>query len=148
MGKKKSGETRLNRRETFRLLGAAGATALVGRTITGGPAGAQANTSCIVTPELTEGPYFVDEKLNRSDIRSDPSDNSVRPGVPLALAIRVLGVSGSSCAPLKGAQVDLWHCDAQGVYSDANDPGFGSTKGKKFLRGYQVTDETGLARFT
>jgi protocatechuate 3,4-dioxygenase beta subunit len=103
--------------------------------------------SCVLTTELTEGPYFVDEKLNRSDIRSDPSDNSVKAGVPLTLAIRVLGVGGTSCAPVKGAQVDIWHCDALGVYSDASDPGFGSTKGKKFLRGYQVTDENGLVKF-
>ena len=84
---------------------------------------------------MTEGPYFVDEKLDRSDIRSDPSDNSVKAGVPLALTVRVMKVGGSSCTPLAGATVDVWHCDALGVYSDASDPTFGSTKGKKFLRG-------------
>ena len=104
--------------------------------------------SCVLTAALTEGPYFVDEKLNRSDVRSDPSDNSVKQGMPLALAVRVLGVSGSSCAPVKGAQVDIWQCDALGVYSDAQDPGFGSTKGKKFLRGYQVADDAGTVKFT
>jgi protocatechuate 3,4-dioxygenase beta subunit len=116
-------------------------------TIAPAAAGQAAVPSCVLTTELTEGPYFVDEKLNRSDIRGDPSDNSVKAGVPLTLAIRVLGVSGTSCAPVKGAQVDIWHCDALGVYSDATDPGFGSTKGKKFLRGYQVTDENGLVKF-
>ena len=104
--------------------------------------------SCIVRPALTEGPYFVDEKLNRSDIRSDPSDNSVKAGVPLALTVRVVKVSGTSCTPLAGATVDVWHCDALGVYSDASDPTFGSTKGKKFLRGYQTTDDNGVAKFT
>jgi protocatechuate 3,4-dioxygenase beta subunit len=100
----------------------------------------------VLRPALTEGPYFVDEKLNRSDIRVDPSDNSTRPGVPLTMTLRILGVSGSGCAPIAGAQVDVWHCDAQGVYSDVADPG-GNTRGKKFLRGYQVSDAQGVVNF-
>jgi protocatechuate 3,4-dioxygenase beta subunit len=102
--------------------------------------------SCVVRPEQTEGPYFVDEKLNRSDIRSDPSDGSVKEGVPLQLAFLVSQV-GSNCTPLAGAQVDVWHCDALGVYSDATDPSW-NTVGKKFLRGYQLTDANGSAQFT
>jgi len=104
--------------------------------------------SCVVRPALTEGPYFVDEKLNRSDIRSDPSTNTTKPGVPLALAFLVSRVTGSACVALASATVDVWHCDAQGVYSDATDPTFGSTKGTKFLRGYQTTDANGMAKFT
>jgi protocatechuate 3,4-dioxygenase beta subunit len=101
---------------------------------------------CVVRPQLTEGPYFVDEKINRSDIRSDPSDGSVREGLPLQLTFRVSQVT-NSCTPFAGATVDIWHCDALGVYSDASDPGF-NTIGKKFLRGYQVTDANGIAQFT
>jgi len=104
--------------------------------------------SCIVRPALTEGPYFVDEKLLRSDIRSDPSTNAVKPGVPLSLTFLVSRVSGSACAALASATVDVWHCDALGVYSDATDPTFGSTRGTKFLRGYQTTDSNGAAKFT
>ena len=104
--------------------------------------------SCIVRPQQTEGPYFVDQKLNRSDIRSDPSDGSVKEGVPLSLSFRVSKLEGSSCSPLAGATVDVWHCDALGVYSDVNDmSGMFNTSGKKFLRGYQVTDATGTAQF-
>lgn len=103
--------------------------------------------SCVVKPEQTEGPYFVDEKLNRSDIRADPSDNAVKPGVPLQLAFRVSQIAGDACTPLSGAQVDVWHCDALGVYSDVQDRSFGNTQGKKFLRGYQVTDAQGIAKF-
>src|SRR5439155_23910027 len=44
--------------------------------------GSAAVPSCVVRPALTEGPYFVDEMLQRSDIRSDPGDGSVQPGVP------------------------------------------------------------------
>jgi len=102
---------------------------------------------CVIRPELTEGPYFVDEMLHRSDIRSDPSDGSVRDGVPLELMFLVSKVSSDGCTPLAGAAVDVWHCDAQGVYSDVADPG-SNTVGKKFLRGYQVTDANGEARFT
>jgi protocatechuate 3,4-dioxygenase beta subunit len=104
--------------------------------------------SCVVRPALTEGPYFVDEKLNRSDIRSDPSTNAVKPGVTLGLTFLVSKVSGTSCAALASATVDVWHCDALGVYSDATDPTFGSTKGTKFLRGYQTTDASGTTKFT
>jgi len=103
--------------------------------------------ACVVRPEQTEGPYFVDEKLNRSDIRSDPSDGSVKDGVPLNLVFRVAKLTGAACAALAGATVDVWHCDALGVYSDATDPSF-NTKGKKFLRGYQTTDANGNAAFT
>lgn len=105
-----------------------------------------ATPSCIVKPQQTEGPYFVDEKLNRSDIRSDSSDGSVKQGVPLRLVFLVSRVGSRSCTPLTGATVDIWHCDALGVYSDVTDPGF-STIGKKFLRGYQVTDTNGAVEF-
>src|SRR5664279_717549 len=101
--------------------------------------------NCVGSPQETEGPYFVDEMLNRSDIRSDPTDGTIKPGVPLQLAIRVFQVNGSACTPLSGAHVDIWHCDATGLYSDeaAN-----NTVGKKFLRGYQVTDANGAVQFT
>jgi protocatechuate 3,4-dioxygenase beta subunit len=89
----------------------------------------------------------VDESLNRSDIRSDPSDGSVKPGAQLDLALKVSRLSGDGCAPLAGALVDVWHCDHLGVYSDVEDPDF-NTVGKKFLRGYQVTGPDGVARFT
>jgi protocatechuate 3,4-dioxygenase beta subunit len=109
----------------------------------------QALPACIITPQQTEGPYFVDERLDRSDIRSDPMDGSVREGVPLKLTLQVTQVNGSACTPLAGTYVDLWQCDAQGVYSDVDDRSTGSRAGSsKFLRGYQVTDENGLVQFT
>jgi protocatechuate 3,4-dioxygenase beta subunit len=107
---------------------------------------AAALPSCVVRPEQTEGPYFVDEKLNRADIRVDPTDGSVRPGVPLRLQFNVSQISGGNCDALSGAMLDVWHCDASGVYSDARDSQF-DTRGKKFLRGYQITDAKGIARF-
>jgi protocatechuate 3,4-dioxygenase beta subunit len=114
---------------------ASGASAAVGSASAGIP-------SCVVRPALTEGPYFVDEMLQRSDITSDPSDGSVRPGIPLGLTFVVSSVQGTACTPLVGALVDVWHCDAAGVYSDV-----AGSQGTKFLRGYQLTDANGAARF-
>jgi protocatechuate 3,4-dioxygenase beta subunit len=104
---------------------------------------------CIVVPALTEGPYFVDEQLNRSDIRSDPGGAPARQGVELTLTLNVLSVAGGSCAPMNGAAVDVWHCDALGAYSDVVDTGQGfNTKGQKWLRGLQVTNASGQVKFT
>ncbi|MBI3621409.1 MAG: intradiol ring-cleavage dioxygenase [Nitrospirae bacterium] len=102
---------------------------------------------CVVRPEQTEGPYFVDERLNRSDIRNDPSDGSVKEGAPLQLTLRVHEIRGKECAPLPGAMVDIWHCDAKGVYSDVRDRALFDTRGKKFLRGYLTTDANGAVQF-
>ena len=137
----------LSRREVVTFLGAAGAVWLASGSLF--PKRAAANTlgpSCVVRPEQTGGPYFVDERLNRSDIRSDPTDGRARPGTPLALTLLVSRLNTGDCQPLAGAQVDIWHCDAQGIYSDVQDPDF-NTIGQKFLRGYQVTNARGEARF-
>jgi protocatechuate 3,4-dioxygenase beta subunit len=102
--------------------------------------------SYVVDPAVTEGPYFVDEKLNRSDIRIDPTDNSVQPGTRLVLNLSVhKTIDGAFWSPLTGAQVDIWHANYQGIYSDEAANG---TIGKKFLRGYQVTDQNGAVQFT
>ena len=94
---------------------------------------------------MTEGPYFVDEQLNRADISADPVSGSVKEGVQLALRLGVHRVSGDTCTPLSGAHVDVWHCDASGLYSDV---AANNTVGEKFLRGYQLTDANGAATFT
>ena len=140
----------MNRRKMLTLIGAAGASMLSGYS---SREPTHRKLSCVVTPRQTEGPYFIDEHLHRSDIRSDPSDGSLKEGLPLALEIRVFATgtgkkTGSEvdCEPLAGASVDIWHCDAQGIYSDVKDSAF-NTVGKKFLRGYQVTDPSGSARF-
>ncbi len=126
--------------------GAGSPTAAPAATTVAAAAGGAA-PACIVRPAMTEGPYFVDEKLNRSDVRSDPSDGTVKDGLPLVIKMNVSSINGSACAALSGATVDIWHCDAAGVYSDASDPSF-NTKGKKFLRGYQTTDANGQVQFT
>src|SRR5678809_152300 len=70
---------------------------------------AQVAPSCVVKPELTEGPYFVDNQLDRSDIRIEPSDGAVREGVPFTLGFAVSQVANSGCTPLQGAKIDVWH---------------------------------------
>ena len=153
----------LTRREMLSLMGStAAALALAGcggseqsgsgestsasTTETTSGATAETASTCLVRPEQTEGPYFVDEMLNRSDIRED------REGVPLDLTFNVSRVDEgdvSACGPLAGAVVDIWHADTAGQYSDVQDNAEGfDTRGETYLRGYQVTDENGTARFT
>ncbi|MGC4034093.1 MAG: hypothetical protein QM754_20625 [Tepidisphaeraceae bacterium] len=101
------------------------------------------------TPTATEGPYWVDEKLNRSDIRTDPTTGYVVTGFPLKLNIGVVKYAKNKVYPVSGATVDIWHCDAYGNYSDEPvGSGNSNTQGQKWLRGYQITDTDGLCRFT
>ncbi len=92
--------------------------------------------ACVLTPALTEGPFYFDAGQIRRDITEG------RPGTPLLLALEV--VSTGSCSPIRDAVVDVWHCDAGGLYS-----GYGSegTAGERFLRGIQVTDGSGRVEF-
>ena len=106
-------------------------------------AGASSLPSCVVVPALTEGPYYVDEKLERSDIRPDTSTGKPVDGAVLTLGWVVSKVDGTACVPLEGVLVDVWHCDAVGEYSDV-----GAEQGHDFLRGYQHTDANGRATIT
>lgn len=131
---------------------ATGATFRLTRAQSSTPGAAESSTptaaTCVLTPELTEGPYYVANELVRKDITEG------KDGVPLALKIAVQQTS--SCAPLANAAVDIWHCDALGYYSGitGENPGGGGTsvtgadnKGTTFLRGIQLTDEQGVATF-
>jgi protocatechuate 3,4-dioxygenase beta subunit len=144
----------LSRREVLGLLGATAAASLVGVNANCAPQD-DASTpppACVVRPEQTEGPYFLDERLERSDIRTDADDRTGRSlvlGVPLSLLFGVSRVDGAACRPLPSAVVDLWQCDGLGVYSGFRDRnGNFDTRDRTFLRGYQVTDAGGRARFT
>lgn len=106
--------------------------------------GGSGSTGCVVTAALTEGPYFIDERLNRSDIRADSVTGAISQGVQLDLTFNVSRVASGACTPLTGGYLDVWHCDAAGVYSDVS----GAGSGRRFLRGYQITDGSGVARFT
>jgi len=110
----------------------------------GTPAAAAA--SCVLTPEKTEGPYFVDELLNRSDLRSDSDGSSTQAGVPLTLTINVTN-EDDGCSVGEGVIVDVWHANAGGDYSDIAANTQENTLGHDWLRGYQVTDSKGQVTF-
>ena len=98
--------------------------------------GATTKPDCVLTPGQEEGPFYID----LAQVRQDIVEN--RPGVPLALALTV--VDSDTCEPIRDAAVDIWHCDALGVYS--GEPAEGS-EGETYLRGIQLTDGNGLAEF-
>ena len=105
--------------------------------------------SCVVVPAQTEGPYFVDQRLRRADLRADPESGTITAGLPLTLTINVSRIENGECAPLTGAVVDIWQCDVDGEYSDVLDRGRRfDTRGQRFLRGYQVVDQDGRVQFT
>jgi len=98
--------------------------------------GATTTPDCVLTPGQEEGPFYIDLAKVRQDIVEN------RSGVPLALALSV--VDSDTCEPIRDAAVDIWHCDALGVYS--GEPSEGS-EGETYLRGIQLTDGNGLAEF-
>lgn len=137
------------RRNALLALGAGSAALLTGRSWlpAAHAAGSETPPACVITPEQMEGPYFTGDALERADIRSDPSSGAVSAGIPLQLTLRISAIDNTGCKPLPNAIVDVWHCDASGMYSDVRDFSF-NTLGKQFLRGYQVTDADGKVAFT
>lgn len=94
---------------------------------------------CLLQQEVTEGPFYFDPKLLRSEITDG------KPGLPMQLRLQVVT---ADCAPVVGARVDVWHCDALGVYSGVQNMGDGGdTSGQTFLRGTQQTDSAGIVTF-
>lgn len=139
------------------LTGTAGAVALMScsgssdSTTTSTAASTSSSTSlvsstCVITPEGEIGPYFVDDSLtgfDRTDIRSNIDGSSTQAGIPLTLNLIVLDAE-NNCVGLQDVQIDIWHCNAYGIYSDE---GVESTVGETWLRGYQKTDSAGEAAF-
>jgi protocatechuate 3,4-dioxygenase beta subunit len=105
----------------------------------GGASGAGGASACVVYPRQTEGPFYLDLDSVRSDITGG------KPGAALRLRVQA---QATDCAPLKDLAVDVWHCDAAGVYSGfAGQLGGLDTTGETFLRGTQITDASGVAEF-
>jgi protocatechuate 3,4-dioxygenase beta subunit len=103
--------------------------------------------TCVLTPEVTEGPYWIDDKLTRYDVREG------RPGLPLVLQFTI--VNAKTCKPIRNADVEIWHADASGEYSgfdggsSGGGPGFGGGPQTKtrYLRGHQRSNALGRAGF-
>lgn len=106
---------------------------------------AKAGGTCVLTPTTSEGPFYFDAKLVRSNIVDGCA------GVALELAMTIVKVPG--CAPIKGARADVWHADADGLYSGYRDQsGTGDVPasrrtGRTFLRGTQFTNDSGTVVF-
>ncbi len=117
--------------------------------------------SCTLTASTTQGPYYFDADKIRTDVRED------RPGRQLRLAFKLQDSEG--CKPIPNSVVEIWHCDAGGLYSGAEanssqggggqpggggaQPGGGAqdlepTDDKRYLRGAQVTNADGIVQFT
>ena len=135
-------------------------------TTTTSSSSSSSSSSCVASTNVTRGPYFVDNQSDpnianddvdtsipeRSDIRSDAKGSTgTQSGLPLYLNITVGSYSSNGCSALANAQIHVWNCNAQGVYSDvqasSNDGGANLT-GENFLRGYQYTDSNGKVSFT
>ena len=129
-------EQRITRRRSLVALGGLAAAAAGWRVedAGAGPAAvASGAVSCVLTPEMTEGPYYIPDEAVRRNITEG------LPGAPLALRLTV--VSASACTPVAGAKVDIWHASALGVYSGVQ----GNTG--TFMRGVQPTTAHGVALF-
>jgi protocatechuate 3,4-dioxygenase beta subunit len=153
-------EKKMSRRDLLKGIGAMGMMAAAGplmslascvpRSSTGNNSnpsntsanGINATPDCVLTPEVTEGPYYI----AASQMRQDITDGKT--GAPMEMVIQV--VNAKTCAPISSAMVDVWHADAEGLYSAY--PGQGDsrsvdTSSERFLRGIQTTDSTGTATF-
>ena len=115
-------------------------------TSTGTTRGTSGSVSCVLTPQETAGPYplFNDIASASTYTREDITEG--RTGVALQLLLTFVNAN-ANCAPITNALVYAWHCDKDGAYSGYNQPG-NNTVGHTFCRGVQMTDNTGLARFT
>jgi len=139
----------LRRREAVLTLAGLGLTGALGARASGvlGTPGAEAAAACVLSPEVTEGPYWIDNNLTRRGITEG------RLGLPLELVLAVQ--DAKTCTAIKGADVELWHCDAVGVYSGhaSGSPGgpggqhAAPTDSDRYLRGHQKAGADGRVRF-
>jgi protocatechuate 3,4-dioxygenase beta subunit len=142
-----------SRREAISVASRAG----FGLVVFGGPlCGAMGNTPLspspevhlVASPSLEEGPFFVDERLNRSNLVGQTLREAVAKGIPLDLKFTLYHAYGEKFSPMEGAQVDVWQADGHGVYSDESNPmNFENTSHENWLRGYQVSGGDGVVRF-
>src|SRR6266513_1784815 len=128
----------MNRRKAVGVLGSLVVASAWGRRVLAQPV-------CTLTPEQIEGPFYLDQARIREDISEG------KPGVPLDLVLRVLEAS-ASCAPISRAAVDVWQCDALGIYSGYEGAAIAPrhvepVDDKRFLRGTLLTDAGGAVRF-
>jgi hypothetical protein len=127
----------ITRRHALRGLAGTGA-GLAGARLLGAtpPASPALAAACTLTAEQEEGPYYLGLERIRKNITEGKAG--------LRLDLRVTIVDSGSCTPIEGVAVDIWHCDAVGVYSGFSREG---TAGETYLRGVRLTDADGVASF-
>jgi protocatechuate 3,4-dioxygenase beta subunit len=138
--------TLMTRRRSLALLGAGGAASVLGGGLLGGTASAHvreghdfvadAAKACVLTAEQEQGPFYVAVDDVRSDIVL------AQTGLPLKLTITI--INAKTCKPLEHAAIDVWQCNADGIYSDESSE---DTLGTTYLRGVQFTDKHGQVQF-
>ena len=130
-------ETKLDRRTVLTTAGGAGLAAAFGTKalalLTEDAEAADAASTCLLTPEATEGPYWVENDLTRRNITEG------KPGSPLVIRFTVL--NARTCKIIRNADVEIWHCDAIGDYSAVDGAA------TRFLRGHQRSNAKGVAEF-
>ncbi|PQE21240.1 Extracellular dioxygenase protein [Rutstroemia sp. NJR-2017a WRK4] len=102
------------------------------------------NNSCVLSPEVTQGPYYVSGEYYRYNNTED------QVGVPLILDTQVLDID--TCEPVDYAMLEIWNCNSTGVYSGIVTNGNGDSSDTSninatFLRSIQSTDADGVAQF-
>jgi protocatechuate 3,4-dioxygenase beta subunit len=103
------------------------------------------NACPTLIPVETEGPFPLDLTENTAFFRK--AVNETKTGAVLNLKLRIVGAA--NCLPMKNVRVNIWHCDKDGVYSGyAGGMNPGGTVGSTYCRGYQFTDNNGVAAFT
>lgn len=136
----------MNKRDFLKTGGLLGLASVLptGKLVAHGRDGDGDRGACVLIPTETAGPFPLDLSANtfyfRQDVRED------RTGAPLRLRLRILGLT--NCEPMPNVRVNIWHCDANGVYSGyTNQNGGLNTTGLTFLRGYQLADANGEVEF-
>jgi protocatechuate 3,4-dioxygenase beta subunit len=133
----------MDRKQFLRTLGGSVLVPLIPASLSGSRVVAAATptvASCQFSPSVPEGPFYFNTKLVRQDIAEG------RPGIRIEYRLTVVD---ATCQPVPNAAVDIWQCDSDGVYSGYPDQATGAnTTGMTFLRGMQLTNPQGLARFT
>lgn len=136
----------MKRKDFLKLTGLVGATTVVGGTATAVArvaSTAPPPDTCVLIPTETAGPFPLDLSENTTFFRQDIRENKT--GVQLNLKVKIIGAE--NCLPLQNVRVNIWHCDKDGLYSgysQNNNPG---QAGLTYLRGYQMTDASGIVEF-
>ncbi|HNE30366.1 MAG: T9SS type A sorting domain-containing protein [Saprospiraceae bacterium] len=136
----------MKRKDFLKLAGLAGASTVVGSaasTVARAASASPPTDTCVLIPTETTGPFPLDLTENTTFFRQDIRENKT--GVQLNLKLKIIGAD--NCLPLQNVRVNIWHCDKDGAYSGYSQPNNPGQAGLTYLRGYQMTDASGIVEF-